>query len=140
MKLQKIIYTAEATAMGGRNGRVRSSDGTLDVELAMPHEMGGSGGATNPEQLFACGYSACFLSAMQFVAGREKLAVPADASVTGRVGIGPVPAGFGLQVELRIALPGMEQDVAHELIDKAHQACPYSNATRGNVEVTLTLV
>jgi Ohr subfamily peroxiredoxin len=140
MKLEKAVYTAEATATGGRDGRARTSDGKVDVLLTPPKEMGGSGEGTNPEQLFACGYSACFLGAIKFVAGKEKIVVPRDASITGRVGIGPIPTGFGLEVELRISLPGMDHAQAQALVDKAHIVCPYSNATRGNIEVKLTLV
>lgn len=139
MKLEKVLYTAEAAATGGRDGRARTSDGKVDVKLNPPVEMGGKGEGTNPEQLFACGYSACFLGALKLVAEREKIAVPADASITGLVGIGPIPSGFGIQVELKIALPGMDRAVAKSLIDKANIVCPYSNATRGNIEVTLTL-
>ena len=137
----KILYRAHATATGGREGRARSSDGALDVALSTPREMGGAGGTgTNPEQLFAAGYSACFLGAMKAVAGRQKTALPADASVDGAVGFGPIPNGYGIQVELRISLPGMDRAKAEELVHAAHQVCPYSNATRGNVDVTLTLV
>lgn len=139
MKLEKVVYTAQATATGGRDGRAKTSDGKLDLKLNPPVEMGGKGEGTNPEQLFACGYSACFLGAMKFVAGRDKIAMPADASITGLVGIGPIPNGFGIQVELKISLPGMDRAAAKSLVDKAHIVCPYSNATRGNVEVTLTL-
>jgi osmotically inducible protein OsmC len=139
MKLEKAVYTAEATATGGRDGRARTSDGKVDVLLTPPKEMGGSGEGTNPEQLFACGYSACFLGAIKFVAGKEKIAVPRAASITGHVGIGPIPTGFGLEVELRISLPGMDRAQAQALVDKAHIVCPYSNATRGNIEVKLTL-
>lgn len=140
MKPDKIVYTAEATTTGGRDGRAKTSDGKVDVHLTLPKEMGGTGEGTNPEQLFACGYSACFLSALKFVAGKEKIAVPPDAAITGRVGIGPIPTGFSLQVELRIALPGVAREQAQALVDKAHIVCPYSNATRGNIDVTLTLV
>jgi Ohr subfamily peroxiredoxin len=141
MKPEKIVYTAHSTATGGRDGRAKSSDGVLDVKLAVPKEMGGSGDkGTNPEQLFAAGYSACFIGAMKFVAMQEKISVPSDVSITGNVGIGPVPGGFGLAVELQISLPGMDRAVAGTLIEKAHRVCPYSNATRGNVEVRLTLV
>lgn len=139
MKPEKIVYTAQATATGGRDGRARSSDGQLDLKLNPPVEMGGKGEGVNPEQLFACGYSACFLGAMKFVAGRDKVAMPADASITGLVGIGPIPNGFSIQVELKISLPGMDRAAAKALVDAAHIVCPYSNATRGNVEVTLTL-
>jgi osmotically inducible protein OsmC len=140
MKLEKVVYTAHSTATGGRDGRAKSSDGILDIKLAVPKEMGGQGGGTNPEQLFAAGYSACFIGAMRFVAGQEKLAMPADVSITGNVGIGPIPGGFGLQVELQISLPGMDRAKAQALVEKAHHVCPYSNATRGNIEVKLTLV
>lgn len=140
MKLEKVVYTAEATATGGRDGHAATSDGKIDVKLSPPREMGGNGEGTNPEQLFACGYCACFLGAMKFVAGKEKIAMPADASITARIGIGPIPTGFGIQAELRISLPGMERAAARSLIDKAHIVCPYSNATRGNIEVTLTLL
>jgi len=138
-KLDKVVYTAEAKATGGRDGRAVSSDNKLDVKLAVPKEMGGNGDGTNPEQLFAAGYSACFLGAMKFVAGQKKIAVPADVSITGRVGIGPIPQGFGIQAELNISLPGMDKDAADALVAAAHQVCPYSNATRGNIEVTLNV-
>ncbi|MDU4056234.1 MAG: organic hydroperoxide resistance protein [Pseudomonas oryzihabitans] len=135
-----ILYTASATSTGGRDGRSISSDKVLDVQLSTPKELGGAGGAgTNPEQLFAAGYSACFIGALKFVGAKEKIAVPADVSVTAQVGIGPIPTGFALDVELVISLPGLERAVAEELVEKAHQVCPYSNATRGNVDVRLTL-
>ncbi|MDC7828700.1 MULTISPECIES: organic hydroperoxide resistance protein [Pseudomonas] len=135
-----ILYTAFATSTGGRDGRSISSDKALDVQLSTPKELGGAGGAgTNPEQLFAAGYSACFIGALKFVGAKEKIAVPADVSVTAQVGIGPIPTGFALDVELVISLPGLERAVAEDLVEKAHQVCPYSNATRGNVDVRLTL-
>ncbi|QDD90343.1 organic hydroperoxide resistance protein [Pseudomonas oryzihabitans] len=135
-----ILYTASATSTGGRDGRSISSDKALDVQLSTPKELGGAGGpGTNPEQLFAAGYSACFLGAMKFVGAKEKIAVPADVSVTAQVGIGPIPTGFAIDVELTISLPGLERAVAEDLIEKAHQVCPYSNATRGNVDVRLIL-
>lgn len=138
--LEKVVYRAEATATGGRDGRAVSSDKNLDVKLTTPKEMGGSGGeATNPEQLFAAGYSACFLGAMKFVSQRDKIDIPADPSVTGKVGIGPIPNGFGIEVELTISLPGMPHDQAEQLVEKAHIVCPYSNATRGNVKVDLNI-
>lgn len=141
MSLEKVLYTASAEATGGRDGRAISSDGVLDVALTTPRELGGAGGeGTNPEQLFAAGYSACFIGAMKVVAGKAKLPMPADASVEGLVGIGPTNGGFGIQVELRISLPGMDEDQANQLIEQAHQVCPYSNATRGNIDVTLTRV
>jgi len=139
MKLEKVLYTAHATATGGRDGRAKSSDGRIDVVLKPPKEMGGTGEGVNPEQLFAAGYSACFIGAIKFVAGQEKIAVPADTSIEGSVGIGPIPGGFGLQVALKVSIPGVDRAVAQSLIEKAHKVCPYSNATRGNIEVTLSL-
>jgi osmotically inducible protein OsmC len=139
-KLEKVVYRAEATSTGGRDGRSVSSDNKLEVKLAVPKEMGGNGDGTNPEQLFAAGYSACFMGAMKFVAGKEKLTIPADAKITGKIGIGAIPQGFGIEAELAISLPGMDRGQAQSLIEKAHQVCPYSNATRGNIEVKLTLV
>jgi Ohr subfamily peroxiredoxin len=135
-----ILYTAEATAWGGREGRVMSSDKVLDLDLAIPTSMGGPGGEkSNPEQLFAAGYSACFHSALKLVAAAEKVDV-SESAVTARVGIGPNDTGgFGLQVELEAELPDLEQSVAEALVAKAHEVCPYSNATRGNVDVTLTV-
>jgi osmotically inducible protein OsmC len=141
MTPDKILYTAKSTATGGRDGRAVSSDQALDVALATPRELGGAGGAgTNPEQLFAAGWSACFLSALKFVAGKQKLALPADSSVTGTVGIGPIPTGFALQAQLEISLPGLPREQVEKLVAAAHQVCPYSNATRGNVDVTLTVI
>jgi Ohr subfamily peroxiredoxin len=141
MKVEKVLYTAHATATGGRDGRAISSDKVLDVKLSTPKELGGAGGdGTNPEQLFAAGYSACFIGATKLVAGQQKLALPADFSITANVGIGQIPGGFGLDIELSIALPGLDREVAQALVEKAHQVCPYSNATRGNVDVRLTLV
>ncbi|MED5493443.1 organic hydroperoxide resistance protein [Halopseudomonas pachastrellae] len=141
MSIENVVYRAYAEATGGRDGRAISSDGVLDVELTTPKELGGAGGqGTNPEQLFAAGYSACFIGAMKFVAGRDKLPMPADTSVEGVVGIGQIPQGFGIEVELRISLPGMNDEQAEQLIERAHQVCPYSNATRGNIDVTLTRV
>lgn len=139
--INKVLYRAQATATGGRDGRAVSSDGVLDIALGTPKELGGAGGAvTNPEQLFAAGYSACFLGAMKFVASQEKINVPKDATVQGNVGIGQVPTGFAIEVELKISLPGMDRAAAQALVDKAHIVCPYSNATRGNIDVTLTIV
>ena len=139
-KLEKILYRAEAHTTGGRDGRSMSSDNKLEVRLAVPKEMGGHGDGTNPEQLFAAGYSACFLGAMKFVAGKEKIALPTDVSITGKVGIGPIPQGFGIEAELVISIPGMDKVAAQALVEKAHQVCPYSNATRGNIEVKLAVV
>jgi Ohr subfamily peroxiredoxin len=138
--LEKVIYTAEATSTGGRDGRSVSSDGILDIKLAPPKEMGGKGDGTNPEQLFAAGYSACFLGALKVVAGKEKVALPADTTITGRIGIGPIPTGYCIEAELRIHIPGVSAEVANELVQKAHIVCPYSNATRGNIKVNLVLV
>ncbi|HEY1177140.1 MAG TPA: organic hydroperoxide resistance protein [Phytomonospora sp.] len=136
----KVLYTAEATATGeGRNGHVTSSDSRLDLDLRVPAELGGPGGGSNPEQLFAAGYSACFHSALQTVARREKTELGAS-TVTAKVGIGPSGGGYGLTVALDVAIPGVDHATAEELVAKAHQVCPYSNATRGNVEVALTVV
>lgn len=141
MSIEKVLYRAAATATGGRDGRAQSSDGVLDIRLTTPRELGGAGGeGTNPEQLFAAGYSACFLGALKFVAAREKVALPADARIEGQVGIGAIPSGFGIEVQLRISLPGLDAGIAEDLVKKAHVVCPYSNATRGNIDVTLTLV
>ena len=136
----KIVYTAEALATGeGRNGRARSSDGRLDFDLAIPEAMGGSGQGTNPEQLFAAGYAACFHSALQMVARQNKADIT-DSSVGARVGIGPNDAGgFALEVALEVTLPKLGHDEAQALAEKAHQVCPYSNATRGNIDVTVTV-
>ncbi|WP_166263753.1 organic hydroperoxide resistance protein [Marinobacter caseinilyticus] len=140
MSLEKVVYRAYAEATGGRDGRAISSDGILDVALTTPKDMGGAGGkGTNPEQLFAAGYSACFLGAMKFVGGRDQHKIPTDTAIEGAVGIGPITNGFGIEVELKISLPGMDRKEAQELIKKAHQVCPYSNATRGNIDVTLSL-
>ena len=140
MSLEKVVYTAKAKATGGRDGRATSSDGILDVKLAVPKEMGGAGGGTNPEQLFAAGYSACFLGAMKFVANRDKLNISKDANIDGEVGIGPIPTGFGIEVTLNIHLEGMDQAEAQKLVDAAHIVCPYSNATRGNIDVTRNVI
>jgi len=141
MSLEQVLYTAHATSTGGRDGRSVSSDKALDVKLATPRELGGAGGeGTNPEQLFAAGYSACFIGALKFVAAKEKIAFPADASIDASVGIGPLPTGFGIQAELKISLPGLPREQAEALVEKAHHVCPYSNATRGNIDVTLTVV
>ena len=140
MPLEKMLYTATATATGGRDGQAKSSDGALSVALSRPRDLVGVGGSgTNPEQLFAAGYSACFLSALHFVAAKQKLALPAGTAVTGQVSIGPLPTGFGLQVELTIAAPGLAREQLQSLVDQAHVVCPYSNATRGNIDVALNL-
>jgi Ohr subfamily peroxiredoxin len=141
MAIDKVLYTATATATGGRTGSAQSSDGALKVDLSTPRELGGAGGpGTNPEQMFAAGYSACFIGAMKAVGAGMKVKVPDDVSITTEVGIGAIPAGYGIQVAMKITLPGFERAAAEALVAKAHQVCPYSNATRGNIDVTLTVV
>ncbi|SAK76276.1 OsmC family protein [Caballeronia pedi] len=137
-----ILYKATATSTGGRDGRAVSSDEQLNVKLSAPKELGGSGApGTNPEQLFAAGYSACFLSAMKFVGGQQKRAVPADTTVTADVGVGPNDTGgFKLDIELRVSLPGLDAAEAQALVDAAHKVCPYSNATRNNVDVRVKVI
>lgn len=137
-----ILYTAHGSATGGRTGAAKSDDGRLDVTLSTPAELGGDGGqGTNPEQLFAAGYSACFLGAMKFVAGQQKLKLPEDTRVAADVGIGPRDdgTGFGIAVTLNITVPGLDKAEAQDLVDKAHVVCPYSHATRGNIPVTLNV-
>lgn len=137
--LNKALYTAEASTTGGRDGHARSSDGVLDVDVRVPEAMGGHGGGTNPEQLFAAGYAACFQSALGVVSRRQKVDT-SGSTVTAKVTIGTIDGGaFGLAVELDVAIPGVYADTAQELADAAHQVCPYSNATRGNIEVTVTV-
>jgi len=141
MSIEKVLYRAQSKSTGGREGRSVSDDGVLDVKLTTPKELGGNGAVgTNPEQLFAAGYSACFIGALKFVGGRDKIAVPADLSIDATVGIGPIPTGFGIEVELKISLPGVDRETAEKLVQAAHIVCPYSNATRGNIDVTLTIV
>ena len=137
-----VKYTTEATATGGRDGHARSQDGRFDVALSTPKELGGAGGeGSNPEQLFAAGYSACFIGALKVAGPQLKMKIPDDVAVTAKVGIGPRSAGgFGITTDLTVSLPGIERDQAEKLVDAAHQICPYSNATRGNVDVGLTLV
>ena len=137
----ELLYTAEATATGGRrNGRARSADGELDVRIAPPKEVGGPGGATNPEQLFAADYAACFDNSLTLIARWEKLQVE-ETSVTALVGLGRLDeGGFELDVELRVSVTGVSRDQAEELVAKAHRLCPYSRATRGNLDVRITLV
>ncbi len=136
-----VKYTTEATATGGRDGHARSQDGRFDVALSTPRELGGAGGdGSNPEQLFAAGYSACFIGALKVAGQQLKMKLPENVAVTARVGIGPRSAGgFGITTDLTVSLPGLERDDAQNLVDAAHQICPYSNATRGNVDVGLTL-
>jgi lipoyl-dependent peroxiredoxin len=137
-----VLYRTSARAVGGRNGRTATLDGSLDVKLNRPKELGGVGGkGNNPEQLFAAGYSACFLSAMQFVASQGGPKVPNDASVTATIGIGPrSEGGFGLTVALAVSLPGLDRTDAKTLVAKAHEVCPYSNAIRNNIDVDLSVV
>ena len=136
-----IVYTAEASATGGRDGRAVSSDGVVDVKLTVPKEMGGGGGGANPEQLFAAGFSACFLGAVKYVAGKDKISVPSDAKVTGHVGIGPRDdgTGFGLEVDLKVSLPGLDKATAEKLLHDAEIVCPYAHATKGNIPVRISL-
>lgn len=141
MSIEKVLYRAQATANGGREGSASSSDDVLKVQLSTPRELGGAGGpGTNPEQLFAAGYSACFLGALKFVASQEKVKLSDATTVTGTVGIGAIPSGFGIEVDLQISLPGLPREQAQTLLDKAHIVCPYSNATRNNIDVRLSLV
>jgi Ohr subfamily peroxiredoxin len=137
-----IKYRTSATANGGRDGRTRTEDGKLNLQLSTPTQLGGPGGeGTNPEQLFALGYAACFLGALNFAAHQLKLQVPTGAAVTATVGIGIRSQGsFGLDVELAVTLPGVERDDAQRLVEAAHQTCPYSNATRGNIDVRLSVI
>jgi osmotically inducible protein OsmC len=138
----KAVYTAHGSATGGRDGKGRTDDGKVDVTLSVPKEMGGTGNGTNPEQLFSVGYSACYLGALKFVAGKEKIKVSDDAKVSANVGIGERDdkQGFGLTVALEVSLPGIDKAKAEDLVKKAHVVCPYSNATKGNIQVTTTLV
>jgi Ohr subfamily peroxiredoxin len=139
--LEKVLYTAVGTATHGRDGRAKSDDGKLDVALDPPPALGGKGTGTNPEQLFAAGYAACFGSAVSYIARLQKLPLE-SATVTAHVSIGPIPGGkrFGLAVKLDVDLKGLERDKAEQLMAMAHEACPYSNATRGNIDVTLNLI
>lgn len=136
-----VIYRTSATSTGGRDGAARSDDGSVDVKLVVPKEMGGPGGVgANPEKLFAAGYSACFLGAMKAMSGKVGVAVPADASVTATVGFGPrSEGGYGITADLSVSMPGVDRADAERLVHAAHEVCPYSNATRGNVDVGLTV-
>ncbi|MFM0073587.1 organic hydroperoxide resistance protein [Paraburkholderia sediminicola] len=141
MSIEKVLYRAHAHVTGGRDGRATIPESNLDLKLTTPRELGGGGGdGTNPEQLFAAGYSACFIGALRAVSAREKITLPKDVAIDGSVGIGQIPNGFGIEVELKISLPGMDRAEAEALIAKAHVVCPYSNATRNNIDVKLTLV
>ncbi|MGE0798610.1 MAG: organic hydroperoxide resistance protein [Lautropia sp.] len=143
MAIDKALYTAHATSTGGRTGSTESSDGAIKLALATPKELGGAGGAgTNPEQLFAAGYSACFIGAMKAVAGKQKIQLPGEVTIKADVGIGPMtgkPGAFGIAVAMAISVPGMEREALQKLVAAAHEVCPYSNATRGNIDVTLTV-
>ncbi|WP_438463623.1 organic hydroperoxide resistance protein [Marinomonas sp. PE14-40] len=140
MKLEKAVYTAYASATGGREGQAQSDDGKLVVVLSTPKELGGAGGeGTNPEQMFAAGYSACFLGALKYVAGLEKVAIPDDTKVSASVGIGPIPTGFGIEAAISVSIPGLDKETATSLVEKAHVVCPYSNATRGNINVDVSV-
>ncbi|MDR9413509.1 MAG: organic hydroperoxide resistance protein [Spiribacter sp.] len=137
-----VLYTTTGTATGGRDGQAKTADGSLDIKLTAPKELGGPGGeGTNPEQLFACGYSACFLGAMQFVGGQEGIKVPAETKVTATISLGKRDdgQGFNISADLDVNLPGVDQADAEKLVEKAHVVCPYSYATKGNVDVNTTL-
>ena len=138
----KVLYTTSATSTGGRAGSSRTADGALAVTLTTPKELGGDGApGTNPEQLFAAGYSACFLGALKFVAGKAGVSIPAATTVSAQVGIGPRDdgTGFGIEVALTVSVPGLDAATARSLVDQAHVVCPYSHATKGNIPVTLAL-
>ncbi|QDE40337.1 organic hydroperoxide resistance protein [Luteibacter pinisoli] len=139
-KIEKVLYTAHAEVAGGREGHGETSDGQVKVDLRLPKEMGGNGGGTNPEQLFAIGYAACFEGAVRFVAGQKKVKVD-GASVKSSVGIGPREgSGFAINAKLEVSLPGVDDATAHDIVKTAHeQVCPYSHATRGNIDVEITV-
>jgi osmotically inducible protein OsmC len=142
MAIEKAIYTARAKAMGGRVGTAISDDGQINLKLDRPVEMGGKGNGTNPEQLFAAGYAACFIGALRVVAGKRHIRIPEDLAIDSEVSFGPLKGeaeGFGIAVAMTIHLPGIERATAEELVHRAHQVCPYSNATRGNIDVLLTV-
>jgi osmotically inducible protein OsmC len=136
-KPEKVLYTAKAHTIGGREGASRTDDGRLDIKLSPPNP---TTTGTNPEQLFACGWSACFLSAIKLVAGKMKIAVSPDAAIDAEIDLGTTHGVFDLAARLNISLPGMDRQAAQALVDAAHQVCPYSRATRGNVDVTLNVV
>lgn len=142
MALEKVVYTAHAVATGGRDGVAKSDDGKLDVKLGLPKQMGGKDDGTNPEQLFAAGYAACFIGAMKFVAGTQKMKLPDDVSINSAVTFGPRTGGqpgFSVDVALEVHVPGLDRAAAEKLVHEAHEVCPYSNATRNNIDVTLTV-
>ncbi|MFT7258631.1 MAG: osmotically inducible protein OsmC [Glaciecola sp.] len=139
--LQNVAYTANATATGGREGSAKSDDGRLDIALSTPKGLGGDDGkGTNPEQLFAAGYAACFIGALKFVAGQDKISLPSDTHINSEVSIGAIEGGFAISVKLAVSLGDMDKAQAQVMVDKAHQVCPYSNATRGNIEVVLSVI
>ena len=144
MAIDKALYTATATSTGGRTGSTKSSDGRVSLQLSTPKELGGDGGpGTNPEQLFASGYSACFIGAMKAVAAKQKISLPADVSITADVSIGPMTGkagAFGIAVKMAVSVPGMERAALETLVATAHEVCPYSNATRGNIDVDFSIV
>jgi Ohr subfamily peroxiredoxin len=143
MSIEKVIYTAKSKAMGGRVGTAKSDDGQIDLKLDRPVEMGGKGNGTNPEQLFAVGYAACFMGALRVVAGKRHIRIPEEVAIDSEVSFGSLKGaaeGFGIGVAMTIHLPGIERATAEELVHEAHQVCPYSNATRGNIDVLLTVV
>ena len=138
--IAQAVYTATATSTGGRTGTTESSDGKIKLQLSTPKALGGDDGpGTNPEQLFAAGYSACFIGALKAVGGMQKIAIPQDVAVDAEVDLGPITGGYGIAVRLQVHLPGMDRAAAQALVDAAHKVCPYSNATRGNIDVTITL-
>jgi lipoyl-dependent peroxiredoxin len=140
MLIEKVLYRAQVTATGGRDTRVQSCDGVLDLKLTTPRELGGANGrGTNPEQLFAAGYAACFLEAIKFVASHDGTTLPLDTRVEATVGLGLIPRGFGMEVELRISLPGLARAEADSLVEEAHTVCSYSNATRDNIPIRFVL-
>jgi osmotically inducible protein OsmC len=143
MAIDKALYTAHATSTGGRTGSTESSDGKIKLQLSTPKELGGdSGPGTNPEQLFASGYSACFIGAMKAVAARQKIALPAEVSIKADVSIGPMTGkagAFGIAAAMTVSVPGMDKAAVEALVAAAHQVCPYSNATRGNIDVALSV-
>ena len=141
MSIEKILYRAHAKATGGREGHATTSDKVLDVKLTTPKELGGAGATgANPEQLFAAGYAACFIGAMKFVAGQKKIKLPDDLSISSAVGIGQIPGGFGIEVDLQVSGPGMDKAELQTIVDAAHHVCPYSNATRNNIDVRLSVI
>ncbi len=141
MSIEKVLYRAHATATGGREGHATSSDKVVDVKLTTPKELGGAGNTgANPEQLFAAGYAACFIGAMKHVAGQKHVKLPDNLSISSAVGIGQIPGGFGIEVDLTINAPGMDKAEVQTIVDAAHLVCPYSNATRNNIDVRLSVV